>query len=1138
MSDDDKTKEQFISELQLLRDQLEAANSRYKLREEELDLKAQLLDNAADSIFLRDLDGKHIYFNRAAYQSRGYSKEEMMKMNLSQIIDPVHSESLAEKNKELKEKGQAQWESVHIRKDGSLMTVGVNSRILKIGDKEYVLSILRDITEYKKVERELRESEDKFKNLIDNSPLGIAIATTDGQIIEANDALVNLFGYSSKEEYMRVPAIENYWDKKDRDIFIKKLKKGVVKDLEVRGKTKNGSMIWYAISSIAQTGDDGTPRHISYFMDITERKQTEYRINILHSLSEALTADLQLKYVLKICIEAVLEITTMDCGAGYLIDPETGAVDLVYQRGLSDQFAKKASHFEADSVFARFIGAGKSVYRIEKGLGQTFIKLLKSEGFSNIVIAPVKYGNNVMACFYLASRSSNGMAMYLRNVVDSVSTRASQAIIRIKSKEALQESEERLRNIVEGARECIIVNDYKGNILIANDYTSEITGYSKEELLSLKISDINPQASRDYAMWGNLKDGKEHVFETIHRRKDGSLFPVQVKLTQVMFGGHPVVLGFSSDITERKRNEERTLIQRDLATALTAELTLDEALMICVETAIAVTETTCGGIYLVDQELDSLDLAFQKGLPDEFIKEASHFKPNSILARRVKKGNPIYSINKKFDPVIISLTERNGLLTNAFVPIVHGDRVIGSLFVSSNVSGDFNDRARSILESLGARAANVITRIRSEEALKYREELERLISSISTEFTNLDSGEVNQGIDRALKLVGEFCGADRSCIFLFSNDLKMLHMTNEWCAEGIEPMISLHQNEPISDFPLLVKVLKTEEAIVIPRVSDLSPQYNKPKKEFQLFEIKSLVLVPMISKRAVVGCIKLDSVRKGKKWTDEVVVLLRVIGENIANALERKWADEERAAILEDLRITNDKLGESNKELVDFAYIASHDLREPLRKITSFGGLLQESLTGKLDDDEKENFQFMIDGAKRMQDMIEDLLNYSRITIKAKSFEKVDLNQVIDELKSLELAMLIEDNNGIISVPEPLPFVYGDPSQLRQLLQNLIGNGLKFHRKGVVPEVVVRSGRIKDGMVRIEVQDNGIGIPEDYYDQIFSMFKRLHSIDKYEGTGIGLAVCRKIVARHGGEIGVKSTPEYGTTFWFTIPERA
>ncbi|HEY87885.1 MAG TPA: PAS domain S-box protein [Dehalococcoidia bacterium] len=249
---------------------------------------------------------------------------------------------------------------------------------------------------------------------------------------------------------------------------------------------------------------------------------------------------------------------------------------------------------------------------------------------------------------------------------------------------------------------------------------------------------------------------------------------------------------------------------------------------------------------------------------------------------------------------------------------------------------------------------------------------------------------------------------------------------------------------------------------------------------------------------------------------------------------DRKRAQAEAAALVKDVQDINRRLETSNRELEDFAHIASHDLQEPLRKINSFGELLQESLKGKLDEDEYENLNFVIDGAKRMQAMIDDLLTYSSITTKAKSLQAVDLNIIIENLKNFELATVLNETKGTIVIPNTLLAAYGDPSQIHQLLQNLIGNGLKFHRDGVSPVITITDYSMQDNMVRFDVTDNGIGINKEYDEQVFVMFKRLHSRQSYKGTGIGLAICKKIIERHGGQIGIKSIPDKGSTFWFTL----
>ena len=236
-----------------------------------------------------------------------------------------------------------------------------------------------------------------------------------------------------------------------------------------------------------------------------------------------------------------------------------------------------------------------------------------------------------------------------------------------------------------------------------------------------------------------------------------------------------------------------------------------------------------------------------------------------------------------------------------------------------------------------------------------------------------------------------------------------------------------------------------------------------------------------------------------------------------------------------ELMAMNEKLTASNKQLEEFAYIASHDLREPLRKISSFGAMLKKTATDKLDADEIENLDYMIDGSKRMQQMIEALLMYSRLSTKQMKEETIDLNQIVEQLTKFELAVKIEETGSEIIVPKKLLDVTGDVSQVRQLLQNLIANAIKYQKPDSKPRITVSTILQDDEKVRVEVADNGIGIQPGQYSRAFEMFRRVHVGGNYEGTGIGLAACKLIVERHGGKIGVTSEPGEGSTFYFTMP---
>lgn len=227
------------------------------------------------------------------------------------------------------------------------------------------------------------------------------------------------------------------------------------------------------------------------------------------------------------------------------------------------------------------------------------------------------------------------------------------------------------------------------------------------------------------------------------------------------------------------------------------------------------------------------------------------------------------------------------------------------------------------------------------------------------------------------------------------------------------------------------------------------------------------------------------------------------------------------------------ELARSNADLEQFASVASHDLQEPLRMVASYTQLLGKRYRNRLDEDADEFMGFIVDGALRMQRLINDLLTFSRVGSRGKGFQPVDLATSVAQVR-INLRAAIDESGARISTGT-LPVVNADATQMEQLLQNLIGNAIKF-RKGPAPRVNIDARR-EDAAWRIEVQDDGIGIDARYAERIFVIFQRLHTAAEYPGTGIGLAICKKIVERHGGQIGVQSTPGEGTSFSFTLPDR-
>jgi light-regulated signal transduction histidine kinase (bacteriophytochrome) len=275
-------------------------------------------------------------------------------------------------------------------------------------------------------------------------------------------------------------------------------------------------------------------------------------------------------------------------------------------------------------------------------------------------------------------------------------------------------------------------------------------------------------------------------------------------------------------------------------------------------------------------------------------------------------------------------------------------------------------------------------------------------------------------------------------------------------------------------------------------------------------------------------------------YLNETGEVIGVIGVSM-DVTERKLDEEELKKHRDHLEeLVNERTREldnaiiglkrSNQELEQFAYVASHDLQEPLRMVSSYTQLLERRYKDQLDQDAKDFIFFAVDGANRMQHLINDLLDYSRVTTRGKPFVKLDLSVVLGH-SIANLQKKIQETGAMI-VNDDLPFVYGDEVQLVRVFQNLLDNAMKF--RGDEPPRINVSAKTIDDKIQISLTDNGIGIDKIYSDRVFTIFQRLHTKVEYPGTGIGLAICKRTIERHGGKIWFESEPGKGTTFYFTL----
>jgi signal transduction histidine kinase len=325
----------------------------------------------------------------------------------------------------------------------------------------------------------------------------------------------------------------------------------------------------------------------------------------------------------------------------------------------------------------------------------------------------------------------------------------------------------------------------------------------------------------------------------------------------------------------------------------------------------------------------------------------------------------------------------------------------------------------------------------------------------------------------------------------------------------------------------LKRVIKEEEPLII---SDFGYDENELPEGHP--QVNSFLCVPLKQGDKVIGIIVLAN--KKRNYNSEDIEIIESLSVAIIEALTGFRSKNKLKKYKNRLEETIGDLKRSNEELQRFAYVASHDLQEPLRTIASFTQLLERRYRGKFDSDADEFMDYIVEAALRMKEQIKGLLEYSRISTKESEFKHINsefiLNQAIDNLQ-----FAIKENDAEITYG-PLPVVMCDAGQLQRVFQNLISNAIKFKKEMMPPEIHISAKKDDKNREHIfSVLDNGIGIEKQYMKRIFVIFQRLHTLDEYHGTGIGLSIVKRIIERHGGRIWVESEFGKGSAFYFTIP---
>jgi PAS domain S-box-containing protein len=736
-----------------------------------------------------------------------------------------------------------------------------------------------------------------------------------------------------------------------------------------------------------------------------------------------------------------------------------------------------------------------------------------------------------------------------------------------KSEEArldLRASEERFGKALAQAAVGMSLADTKGRFLQVNQAFCDILGFTREELGELTSYDItHPEDRVRYAeinrqmLSGEISN---YVIEKRCLRKDFKVVWVRksVSLAHDIEGKPSYIITLTEDITIRKHAEDALAgkarliaLGAEVGIALTRIQDLRDALQSCVESVVKHVDAALARIWTLDPSQPELRMQASAGmytLPNnaEGRIPEGHIPLGALeIAMIARKRQPLLTNNVANDPRIGNpeWVLKEGIIAFAGYPLIVENRLVGVAATFARQSLD--EDALHALEAIANSVAIGIERKKTEQAreeLLAREKAARHEAEIlnhlgNLAFAELDLEKLVQAVtDAATELTTAQFGVFRYSAAADGNESTVLFAVSG-AIGGVAARDALDQLPPQGKAADLAASFGRSGGLV--RYDDIrrDPRYDENAPLFVMpagpLAVRSYLAAPVVSRSGeVIGGLFFGH-QNASMFTEAHERIVSRVSTQAAIAIDnaRLYKAAELARV--QAQSASRDLERSNTDLERFAFVASHDLQEPLRMVTSFSQLLARRYKGQLDERADEYLEYVQTGTKRMATLIEDLLSYSQIVHSTEKGAPVDCSVLLD--KVLESCRVTIEESGAIVTRDPLPTVDGDEGQVSQLFHNLLTNALKYHKREVRPEVHVSAQRTANEW-RFSFRDNGIGIAQEHLEQIFVIFKRLHKKTEYPGTGIGLALCQRIIEGRAGRIWVESESGSGSTFYFTWPD--
>ena len=1015
------------------------------------------------------------------------------------------------------------------------------------GDIRGVVAILSDVTSRRALERDIRESEETLRNVIDGMGDALMICDLQGRVWEVNKEFSRLTGFPRSEVLgMTFPYPWILDEEMSRFVmWIAELRERTyLRDFDMTWHAKDGRVVAISLNTSLLRNALGEPvAMLNIARDITERR---------HLTAELERKTTQLTMLNNIISEAN---ATMDFSAIFdsvalevrgLVPHDVISVDLLENvrkdfvtyasSGLPEWRKRPGTHFPVtSSVSQRAVAEGRAVVigslgdEIPPGRPETLVE----EGLSSHICIPIWLNERMLGILHLGRSAQDAFSADAIEILQPVADQIGAVIDRVRLFRRVSDDREYIHNLLNSIQSVVYTVDAQYRVTAVNKAWREYAELNRLDhimdetsLIGKPLKDIVP----DVAVWTMCEQAMPKLFQgsleaysaEYSGGRQGLRKNFQLTINPMRVDGKVTGLVFThSDITaiketeeEIKRRNSELVALNTISTSINKSLHLDDVLRVASEQIKRILRASMVIIYMLDQRKQRLWLACSLGLPDKLAPRIRYLPASgSATGRVIAEGKPLL-ISKGLltDARVTSegrkVFEELKVSSLGIIPLSSKDAILGALDVAFTEEHEFGEKEQQFLMLIGSQLGSAI-----ENAQLYSEvqhQVQRLTSLY----------EAGRGLAGALDVAmilttvhGVVTGAipfERFTYYSVSEDWSSMQPEVD-IHHGVSSIRETTDRVPIEEQSAYAKVLKTGTSLF----SDPQDQQGGSG---------SSIIVPVRSKNQTAGLLVVSH-SSPEMYEEAHLRLFESIAILTGIALER-------ASLYVDIVNKSKEIESRNRELDDFTYVVSHDLKEPLISIEAYSKILMSEYGERIEEEGKEYLNSVVQSSVRLKTLIDDLLTLSRVGRAGEVPQVVSMATIVrDVLKDLQYSL--KERNVTVHVEGDLPDVRFDPTQLGIVFRNLISNAIKFNtRENPVIRILTR----KEGTEHVlSVEDDGIGIDKKYFDKIFQIFQRLHRSEQYRGTGAGLTIVKKIVENHQGRVWVESVLGEGSSFFFTIP---